>query len=95
MLKPFDNAKVKTKIQHGKMRGSRKSFSYDEGIKESQTSEHRESYDTVKGIRTDNASSKRKSIASQENKSVKNTRARQAVNPKKKKNKTNSNEKRI
>ena len=60
MLKPICNVKVKTKIQHGKMRGSRKLFSYDEGIKESQTFEHKESCDTVKGIRTDNASPKEK-----------------------------------
>ena len=36
MLKPIDNAKVKTKIQHKYERKSNV-FSYDEGIKESQT----------------------------------------------------------
>ena len=60
MLKPIDNAEVKTKIQHGKMKGSQKLFSYDEGINESQTFEHRESCDMVKGIMTDNASPKEK-----------------------------------
>ena len=60
MLKPIDNMEVKTKIQHRKMRGSLKCFSYDEGIKESQTFEHKESCDTTKGIKTDNASPKEK-----------------------------------
>ena len=60
ILKPIDNAKVKTKIQHKKNERKSKVFSYDEGIKESQTSEHRESCDTIKGIRMDNASPKEK-----------------------------------
>ena len=37
-----------------------KVFSYDEELKESQTSEHRESCDTIKGIRTNNAFPKEK-----------------------------------
>ena len=60
MLKSIDNAKVKSKILHEKMRGGRKLSFYDEGIKESQTSENRESCDTIKSIRMDNASPKEK-----------------------------------
>ena len=38
MLKPIDNAKVKTKIQHKKNERKSNVFSYDKGIKKSQCS---------------------------------------------------------
>ena len=90
----IDNMEVKTKTQYEKM-GEVYLFSYDEGIKESQTLNTEKLWYDKKALERKCFFQKAdKSITSQKNKLVKAQGQRKALNPKNK-NKTNSDEKRI
>ena len=73
MLKPIDNTEVKTKVQQEKWKKVNV-FSYDEGIKESQTSSKKKFVIRKEGIRTKMFFQRTdRSIVSQKSKPVKST----------------------